>query len=40
MHSNLEKLNLIQNKVKDIIDKKQLKTKPKIINSQCQNIDL
>ena len=31
MHSNLEKLNLIQNKVKDIIDKKQLKTKPKII---------
>ena len=31
MHSNLDKLNLIQNKVKDIIDKKQLKTKPKII---------
>ena len=31
MHSNLDKLNLIQNKVKDIIDKKQLNTKPKII---------
>ena len=31
MHSTLEQLNLIQNKVNDIISKKQLKTKPKII---------
>ena len=31
MHSVLEKLNLFKNKVNDIVDKKQLKTKPKII---------
>ena len=31
MHSTLEQLNLIKNKVNDIISKKQLKTKPKII---------
>ena len=31
MHSALEKLNLVKNKVNVIIDKKQLKTKPKII---------
>ena len=31
MHSTLKQLNLIQNKINDIINKKQLKTKPKII---------
>ena len=31
MHSVLEKLNLFKNKVNDIVDKKQLKTKPEII---------
>ena len=31
MHSTVEKLNLIQNKVNDIITEKQLKTNPKII---------
>ena len=31
MHSALEQLNLIKNKVNDIIRKKQLKTNPKII---------
>jgi hypothetical protein len=31
MHSVLEKLNLVKNKVNDIVDKKQLKTKPTII---------
>ena len=31
MHHTVEKLNLIKNKVKDIINKKQLKTNPKII---------
>ena len=31
MHSTVEQLNLIQNKVNDIINKKQLKTNPKII---------
>ena len=31
MHSTLEQLNLIKNKVNDIIHKKQLKTNPKII---------
>ena len=31
MHSALEQLNLIKNKVNDIINKKQLKTRPKII---------
>ena len=31
MHSTLEQLNLIKNKVNDIINKKQLKTRPKII---------
>jgi len=31
MHSTLEQLNLIKNKVSDIINKKQLKTKPKIV---------
>ena len=31
MHSTLEQLNLIKNKVNDIINKKQLKTDPKII---------
>jgi len=31
MHKSLEQLNLINNKVNDIINKKQLKTEPKII---------
>lgn len=31
MHTSLERLNLIKNKVKSIIDSKQLKTDPKII---------
>ena len=31
MHSALEQLNLIKNKINDIINKKQLKTRPKII---------
>ena len=31
MHANLKKLEFIQNKINEIIDKKQLKTKPKII---------
>ena len=31
MHSTLEQLNLIKNKVNDIINKKQLKTRTKII---------
>jgi len=31
MHSNLNKLNFIKDKVRDIINKKQLKTEPKII---------
>jgi len=31
MHTTLEQLNLIRNKVSDIINKKQLKTNPKII---------
>ena len=31
MHATLEQLNLIKNKVNDIISKKQLKTNPKII---------
>ena len=31
MHKNLKKLEFIQNKINEIIDKKQLKTKPKII---------
>ena len=31
MHKNLEKLKFIKNKVNEIIDKKQLKTKPEII---------
>jgi len=31
MHSTLEQLNLIKNKVNDIINKKQLNTRPKII---------
>ena len=31
MHSALEQLNLIKNKVNDIINKKQLKTRTKII---------
>ena len=31
MHQISEKLNLIKNKVSDIINKKQLKTKPKIV---------
>ena len=31
MHSILKKLHLIENKVKDIINKKQLKTNPKIV---------
>ena len=31
MHTSLERLNLIRNKVKEIVDKKQLKTTPKII---------
>jgi len=31
MHSTLEKLKLIKNNVNDIVSKKQLKTKPKII---------
>ena len=31
MHSTLKKLNIIKNKVNDIIDKKQLKIDPKII---------
>ena len=31
MHSSLEQLNLVKSKVNDIIDKKQLKIKPKII---------
>ena len=31
MHATLQKLNLVQNKVNEIINQKQLKTKPKII---------
>jgi len=31
MHANLKKLKLIQNKINEIINEKQLKTKPKII---------
>ena len=31
MHTSLEQLNLVRNKVNDIINKKQLKTDPKII---------
>ena len=31
MHSTLKQLNLIKNKINDIINKKQLKTKPKIV---------
>ncbi len=31
MHSSLQKLNLVKNKVNEIIDKKQLKTNPTII---------
>ena len=31
MHTNLQRLNLIKNKVKEIIDKKQLKTIPQIV---------
>ena len=31
MHSTLEQLNIIKNKVNDIINKKQLNTRPKII---------
>ena len=31
MHKSLERLNLIRNKVKEIVDKKQLKTNPQII---------
>ena len=31
MHTNLKKLEFIQNKINEIINKKQLKTKPKII---------
>ena len=31
MHTNLKKLEFIQNKINEIIDKKQLKTKPEII---------
>ena len=31
MHSTLEQLNLIKNKVNDIINKKQINTRPKII---------
>ena len=31
MHSTLEQLNLVKNKVNDFVNKKQLKTKPRII---------
>ena len=31
MHSAIEKLNFVKNKVNEIIDKKQLKTCPEII---------
>ena len=31
MHKNLEKLKFIKNKINEIVDKKQLKTKPQII---------
>jgi PLP dependent protein len=31
MHSSVQNLNLIKNKIKDIIDKKQLKTNPEIV---------
>ena len=31
MHSTLEQLNLIKNKINDIVNKKQLKTNPKIV---------
>ena len=31
MHESVQKLNLVENKVKEIIDKKQLKTNPQII---------
>ena len=31
MHESVQKLNLVKNKVKEIIDKKQLKTEPQII---------
>ena len=31
MHESVQKLNLVKNKVKEIVDKKQLKTEPQII---------
>ena len=31
MHNNVKRLNFVKNKVKEILDKKQLKTNPKII---------
>ena len=31
MHANEQRLNLIKNKVKEIVSKKQLKTNPQII---------
>ena len=31
MHTSLQRLNLIKNKVKEIIDRKQLKTIPQIV---------
>ena len=31
MHINLQRLNLVKNKIKELIDKKQLKTIPQII---------
>ena len=31
MHASLQKLNLVKNKVNEIIDRKQLKTNPQII---------
>ena len=31
MHNNVKRLNFVKNKVKEILDKKQLKTSPQII---------
>ena len=31
MHNNVKRLNFVKNKVKEILDKKQLKTNPQII---------
>ena len=39
MHKTLERLNLIKNKVKEIVHEKQLKTDPKIIAVSKTSLD-